>query len=162
MIICPAVICPVAVAEVLEPTGSGLKHQRAFGRGFPKGEGSAGLQRVSRCKQKSVSVPPCAFVYGKLHALRAANRASYLHLLRRFLRGTVQDRQGFSKKHSPPCEQPSTSPKVHFQCKMRFFPGPPFSRFLQKYPCPPRRAWRLQNRGGALNIILRSLGGTLG
>ena len=44
---------------ILEPTGSGLKHQRAFGRGFPKGEGSAGLQRVSRCKQKSVSVLPC-------------------------------------------------------------------------------------------------------
>ena len=47
--------------EILEPTGSGLKHQRAFGRGFPKGEGSAGLHRVSRCKQKSVSALPCMF-----------------------------------------------------------------------------------------------------
>ena len=50
------------IPGILEPTGSGLKHQRAFGRGFPKGEGSAGLQRVSRCKQKSVSVLPCGFV----------------------------------------------------------------------------------------------------
>jgi|AACY02.8.fsa_nt_gi hypothetical protein len=137
--------------KFLEPTGSGLKHQRAFGRGFPKGEGSAGLQRVSRCKQKSVSALPSGFVLGKLHALRAANRASYLHLLRNFLRGTVQDRQGFSKKHSPSCDQSSTSPKVHSQCKMRVFSGLLFSCFRKNAPCPPRLARRLQNRGGALN-----------
>ena len=71
----------------------------------------------------------------------------------------AQDRQSFVKKHSPPCEQPSTSPEVHL---MLLFSRDRFPVFSQNFPWPPHEPDGSRNPGGAFTIFLKVWGLELG
>ena len=88
------------------------------GRGFPKGEGGAGPQCISRCRQKGVPARSSMSHVPKLHARTRGQPSEVPATSAEIFQGTYIDRQRSPRKLPVPPDDPTTSPKSHFKWKI--------------------------------------------
>ena len=127
------------------------------GKGFPKGEGSAGPPCISRCKQKGIPVRSYRSDVCFLHAPARGQPSKVPATFAEILQGTKHDRQRSPKKLPAPPDDSAFSPKAQFKCKIcskkvatvfRVFSSFPLSS--QIVGCDEPDGSR--NAGGALTI----------
>ena len=126
------------------------------GRGFPKGEGGAGPQCISRCRQTSLPRAHVRFMCVFYTLLLAGSHRRCLRLPQRFFR--ERSMIGSALQRSFRCHLTTAQPLQNYISKQELGPkswGVDFHTFCDVHLS--MRACGSRNPGGALTILLSEL-----